>query len=249
MVQVLPYVPGFGEQLGKVLANAGADIGQGYLNGRQRKSDQSIISQLASSQDHSPISLLQSWSQLSPDTQKTISPLLQQFMQTQGRQGQDKQEAEMEKEEVGQTINALTDQLMKGGTGTGVTHFNKLVPWGRESRAYFDELALGIEKRLAGMVGKGALSQARFDYLKHNLPSSSNSDATNRGKLKALAEEFKVDINNPEFRKKVGIDQKRVEPVGRGKSQGRVVVSPSGKKVMVPDDQVDAAIKAGGKLE
>lgn len=219
MVQVLPYVSGFGEKLGQVLANAGGDISQGYLNGRQRKSDQSIISQFGSAENQSPIGLIQSYSRLSPQAQQTIAPFLQQFMQSQGKQAEATQAADMEKEEVGQTLNSLTDELMKGKLGTGWQHLNKLTSSGRESRAYFDELALGIEKRLAGMVGKGALSKARFDYMVKNLPSSSDSDARNRGKLKALSEEFKVEIKNPEFRKQLGMEESAEKSSSIGDSE------------------------------
>lgn len=200
MVQILPYVPSFGERLAPVLAQAGTDIFKGFQQRNANQKDQEIINSF--DQNDSPINQIQKFSKLSAQRQETIAPLLQQLLKTQGAQEiqnqksaakqQEKQAAEQkEHEDISQTVNSLLDELETGKVGK-FNQYNKLTSKGREHRAYFDELALGVEKRLATMVGKGVLSQARFAYLLKNLPKSSDTDATNRGRLKALAEEFKV---------------------------------------------------------
>ncbi len=200
MVQVLPYVPSFGERLAPVLAQAGSDVFQGFQQRNANQRDQQVMNSF--DPNDSPINQIQKFSQLSPQRQQTIAPLLQQLLKTQGAQEIQNQKtiakeqkeqgvAQKEHEDISQTVNSLVDELETGKVGK-FNQFNKLTAKGREHRAYFDELALGVEKRLATMVGKGVLSQARFAYLLKNLPKSSDTDATNRGRLKALAEEFKV---------------------------------------------------------
>lgn len=197
MVQVLPAVPSFGEKLATALTQAGADIAQGYQQRNAKQQDQEIFNSF--DPNDSPINQIQKFSRLSPETQKNLTPLFSQILKTQGAQqiqNQKMQEKaaveEKEHQDVSQSINSLMDKLEEGDVGK-FNQWNKLFAKGRENRAYFDEIALTIEKRLATMVGKGALSKSRFDYLIKQLPRSNDTDATNRGKLKALAEEFKVE--------------------------------------------------------
>lgn len=213
-VQVLPYVPSFGERLGQVIPEAGANLFQGYLQGKQNRADQQVLQDLVSNPNLTPLQVIAQAGRLSPKSQASLSPLFSHFVTAQqnqlAKQQSAQQEASQEHEEVSETINSLADELMEGRVGK-FNQYNKLTSKGRESRAYFDELALAIEKRLANMVGKGALSKARFDYLKKNLPSSDETDATNRGKLRALAKEFKVDIQNPSFKKEAKSAEREVE--------------------------------------
>jgi hypothetical protein len=189
VVQVLPAVPSFGEKLATVLGQAGADISQGFAERHQNQRDQEIINSF--DMNASPIDQIKKFSQLSSQKQAALTPLLQQYLKTQSTQQTAQMAEQKENEQVGENINSLMDKLEEGNVGK-FNQWNKLFAKGREDRAYFDEIALGIEKRLATMVGKGALSKPRFEYLLSQLPKSSDTDATNRGKLKALAEEFKV---------------------------------------------------------
>jgi hypothetical protein len=210
MVQVLPAVPSFGEKLATVLGQAGGNIGQYFVQRNQDQKDQEVLNSF--DPNASSIDQIKHFGKLSPEKQKALTPLLQQVLKTQGSQqiSQQKIQAkeqekalveQKEHEDVSQTVNSLMDELEKGHVGK-YNQINKLFEYGREDRAYFDELSLGIERRLAAMVGKGALNKARFAYLMGKLPNSEETDATNRGRLKALAEEFKV------LRKKVGESSK-----------------------------------------
>jgi hypothetical protein len=214
MVQVLPGVPGFGEHLIQALSGAAGNIGQGLINRRTNLHDQNVLSQLTANAESSPLQQIEAYSKLSPGAQSRISPLFTHLLDLSKNQSFKREEAQQkatqEHEDVSETINSLADELMEGKTGK-FNFYNKLTAKGRESRAYFDELALAIEKRLATMVGKGALNKERFNYLKKNLPSSGDTDASNRGKLRALAKEFKVAINHPSFKEKLKESENEVE--------------------------------------
>jgi hypothetical protein len=214
MVQVLPTFPTFGEKLIDTLTQAGGRIGEGLLSRQRGQLDQQILNQLASNPEVSPLQQIQAFGKMSPQAQQTLSPLFTHLIDLQKNQSARKEEealkAQQEHEDVAETINSLADELMEGKVGK-FNQYNKLTSKGRESRAYFDELGLAIEKRLANMVGKGALSKVRFDYLKKNLPSSGDTDATNRGRLRALAKEFKVDIENPAFQRSLKQSEKESE--------------------------------------
>lgn len=116
---------------------------------------------------------------------------------------EEKNAASLEKQGTEDVVNQMVD-LLETGTLGKANAMNQLFAYGRHNRALYDELALNIEKNLVQMVGKGTLQKNRFDYLRKLLPSSNNTDATNRGKLQAIAKEFKINIANPEFWRKVG---------------------------------------------
>lgn len=202
MVQILPKIPGFGEQLGQTLGSVAESLGQGFIQRRNNQLDNQILSSLESeyqSGNVSPLNMIKKFSSISPEKQAALTPIIGQFIANQTQsQGLANQEL-ARKEEVGGTLNDIADELGKGHSGL-FNYYNKFSGKGRESRAYIDTKSLSLEKRLAEMVGKGALSKSRFDYLVSKLPSSNDSDATNRGKLRALAEEFKVEIKNPKFK-------------------------------------------------
>jgi len=247
MVQVLPYVPGFGEKLAAALGQAGGDVAQGFIQRNQNQNDQRILDSF--DPNASPIEQIKHFGKLSPQKQQALVPLLQQLMKSQGanqvanqkieaKQQEKALEEQKSHEDISQTVNSLMDELEKGHVGK-YNQINKLFEYGREDRAYFDELSLGIERVLAGLVGKGALNQQRFAYLMGKLPNSEETDATNRGRLKALAEEFKV------IRKKTGESEKGFK---QSSSETTWVISPSGKRVQIPSDQLQAALSSGGKL-
>ena len=71
---------------------------------------------------------------------------------------------------------------------------NRLSSKGRASRQYFDSLGLNLEQIGATMVGKGVLSKPRFEFLLKNLPSSSKTQAANKGAIKAWSEILGIEL-------------------------------------------------------
>ena len=92
------------------------------------------------------------------------------------------------------SFNRMSSILKGGSTGLVPGVF----PKAREDRSEFDGLAANFEAALMPLVSKGALAKPRFDYLMSLLPKSNNTDATNRGLMKALAREFGLDISKLE---------------------------------------------------
>lgn len=240
MVQVLetPLSPlqALTPQINQTVGN----LVQGFKQRGINKSDQAIINQFESNPNMSPMEMLANYGRLSPEKQQAYTPVIQQFLKTNAIQESKERESQSAHEDISQSVNSLIDKLESGEVGK-FNQWNQLFAKGRENRAYFDVLAVGIESRLAQMLGKGTLNQKRFDYLMGLLPKASNTDATNRGKLKAFVEEFKVNAKNPEYRSSNDAQQEQ--------SDGKYLVSPTGKRVFIPKDQVEAALKAGGKLE
>lgn len=79
MVQVLPYVPGFGEQLAQALGGAAENIGQGYLQGRENRQDQTILQQLTNPEKPlTPMEQIHLVGRLSKQGADKIRPLIQQ---------------------------------------------------------------------------------------------------------------------------------------------------------------------------
>ena len=106
------------------------------------------------------------------------------------------------------TINNMLKVLPSVGPGK---IGNVLTEKGRKERQYFDSLSINLEQRGAEMVGKGTLSKARFEFLLHNLPSSSKTQAANIGALKAWSETLGVEIpglSDQEFGEGRGAEEK-----------------------------------------
>ncbi len=253
MVQVLDETPYPGQSLiNKIEKGVGS-----YLD---KRNDEKLIKQLSTDKNLTDIERIGIASRLSPDRQKAFLPLYSDLMQTQQKMGLQQHEVDVKRQaeeleeaklnqEVQGTINELADKVVEGDVGV-FSNLNKLTSKGRETRAYFDELSVGIEKRLAAMVGKGALSEKRFAYLQKLLPNSNDTLATSRGKLKALAKEFKGGVPNAfqeEEKKKESAKTAKRQKIAA--TQGKVIIiSPSGEEVQIPKDQLEAALASGGQL-
>jgi len=57
-------------------------------------------------------------------------------------------------------------------------------------------LSSSLEAALLPLVNKGVLSRERFKYLVGLLPKSTNTVATNKGKMKALRREFGMEMKS-----------------------------------------------------
>ena len=253
MVQILEKGPSFSDELISTLGQ-GLKNYQGY---QAQKNDEQLIGSL-NNPNLSDIERIGIASKLSPERQQAFLPLYSDVLQTQNKQKVQQNEANIKQqqaqleemranEEVLGTIDELSEKLVEGGTGFW-NQFNTVFPKGREKRAYFDNLSVGIEKRLVEMVGKGTLSKERFKYIQGLLPKASDTDATNRGKLKALAKEFKGGVPaalEQEKKMAVKVDKAQKQAAKNGMTW---IISPSGKQIEIPLSELEAALASGGQL-
>jgi hypothetical protein len=122
-------------------------------------------------------------------------------------------EAEFAQMQETKNISSAASEMLENVKFTGPVRMFNLTPETREGRQNFDTLALELEKKAAGMVGKGTLSKERFKFLKERLPSSSKTQAQNMGALKAWNKI--LELNMPEFEKpsqNTGVKKKDLLP-------------------------------------
>jgi hypothetical protein len=204
-VQVLPAVPGFGEKLADVLAQAGGNIGKGLIERNQRQNDQTIMNQLAQNPSPSSMDLIKGYMSLSKPTQTTLAPVMEQMMKE--RQALEVAEIksqkaskpglgdvpESEKELLQGVLNRWTELQKKGNVG-----FANVLKRGsaavREDVAEFNTLRASVEAALLPLVNKGTLAKERFNYILSNIPTANDTIATQRGKMKALSREFGLEV-------------------------------------------------------
>lgn len=187
-VQVLPAVPSFGEKLAETLAQAGGNIGQGFIERQQRANDQQIMNQLASNPSATSMDMIKAYTSLSKPTQATIAPLMQQYIKGQ------QQFADTGQEEKKQTANQL-NQLEEMIPYTGVTKipFMKSSTWGglaRETlqkREQFTTQGFWITDKVYTHFNKGQISEKKLQQIKDNLaPRADLSERKNKGRIAAL---------------------------------------------------------------
>ena len=74
MVQVLPYVPSFGERLAEKIGEAGTHIGAGLAQARQQKNDDAYFA-IMQDPNTSPVQKLTAFSKLSEGRKKSVAPV------------------------------------------------------------------------------------------------------------------------------------------------------------------------------
>lgn len=257
MPQVQVVQPGysFGGELGQAL---GGGISQGlsneltsYYQGKQRQQQMEglapIFEQLGLPKQGVE-QLIKSG--LAPEQAIAAAAIYQKQRASQAAEQARMQPEIEEKEKANEVINDMADLVEKGNLGKA-TAWNQLFEYGRQDRALYDTLAVNLEKELVKRVGKGTLSQKRFAYIQKLLPSSSNTDATNRGKLKAIAKELGLSINNSEFLRAIGDRGKESAEEPSSFGAGKIVLTdPQSGKSFYPTSEEDVreAKKAGWKV-
>jgi len=132
-------------------------------------------------------------------------------------------------QQVQSAFNRVEEILGSGATGFSL---RALMPRGRQERAELDTLGEVFISHLIPLLNpKGTISQGRFNYIKGLAPSSTDTDATIKGKMAALKGIFKLPG-----------EEKRIE-----KAENTVrMKDPSGVIRNIPKDKVDQARAAGG---
>jgi len=121
MVQILPYVPGFGEKLADAFSNAAGQLGQGYFEGRQKKNDLQTIEELSQG-NLSPMQQFNAFARLSQDRQKALTPAFTTLLQGQHQAQQNElnrqsqlQAAQIRAAAKGQQLNPFEKTLQSKG--------------------------------------------------------------------------------------------------------------------------------------
>lgn len=238
-VQVLPAVPSFGEKLAETLAQAGGNIGQGFIERQQRSSDQQIMNQLASNPNATSMDMIKAYTSLSKPTQATIAPLMQQYIKGQEAQ----QIAQMKGTRAGRGGLADVPEAEKDLLNGVMTRWKELQEKGnvgitnilkrgsaqvREDVAEFNTLRASVEAALLPLVNKGTLAKSRFDYIMSNIPTANDTIATQRGKMKAISQEFGLE-----------------SPFGKKEEKSTKTQSfvSNGKQYNIPSDEVKEFLK------
>jgi len=280
MVQVLPYIPSFGERLaqvaGQVVGDVGSTLVQKHFQNKESNADRDIIANLRP--DSSPIELLHAYGTLSKQGQANVSPILQQLIrgQTQeniagakavanqqaeekkSQEAQEKQKAELAgvndtlqwlKDNVGYTgttgIFALGSKSFGGGKqlapGVNSPAFNREAV---EKRQQYKSAGFLLADKIFTKFNKGTISKDKLKIVQQLAPDPEVSERENLGRIAALEKMMALppDIGKKEF------DKQLQEKVREVKESPVKVVSPSGKIVEIPESEVSAALKAGGKL-
>lgn len=186
MVQVIEQ-GNFGGRLGESVGQ----LLQNHATMMQQRQQQKMLANLLNPQALSSAGRSSIPQQMNPDQEaqayaaesQLVSPKFAEFRQEQRRQ-------QNQKDQGIDSLKKMTKILDKNSTGRIKSHFGKE---NLRNNAAFDQLAFKLEQYAAERVGKGTLSQARFDFLKKLLPSSKKSQSRNYGDLQGWATELGVD--------------------------------------------------------
>lgn len=134
------------------------------------------------------------------------------------------------KQHVQDAYNRVNEILESGYTGWSPTG---LTPEGREQRSELDTLSEVFISNLIPLLNpKGTISKDRFNYIKSLAPTSWDTDAVMKGKLKALSDIF-------------GLEGSQMVVDGRDGSSTVEMRDSQGNIYDIPKDMVENA-RAGG---
>ena len=204
-IQILPQVPNFGSQLAQVLGQAGTNIGQGLVQRHQNTQDQKILESITESS--SPMDVIKKFGALSSERQKTMSPVLQQYVrgsqayQAQNAKQQAKQQAEVDlKQNLEEGFQELEGLLPSTGS-EGWGNIESMVgaeggqagTWGGlnrgavERRERFTKQGFWLTDQVYTHFNKGTISMPKFEQMKEELaPRADLSERQNKARIDSL---------------------------------------------------------------
>lgn len=247
-IQVLPYVPSFGERLTPILNDALANIGQGVGRMQRNKSDQAVLSSIQSG-NLSDIGLASAWDKLSPEARKTYEPFLSSQLRTQENETKLKQKeesakrtAEAEKastrEELIPASKALDQLIDKAAYGAG----------GIGASAELDASGFWYTDKVYTHFNKGVVSNVRFKNMKDDLaPNASQPPSVNRARLAALNRMagLPADISSDKFDK---VLEKEIKDVKKVEDQAaKVDEKKKGKSSALTDERAAEIFAEAGQ--
>ncbi len=201
MVQVLPYVPSFGERLTPILNEALGKVGEGFSKLQKRKSDQAILEAIRSGKS-SDTDLMTLWNRMSPEGRKENEAFLNSQLRIQESTHKEELKRETEdiqKAEKSEGILASAKKMRDLIKYTGSTKipftssFNAirggLNREGLQKRNKFDVLAASAASFFRDLETKGQLPLGLYEeVIKPRLPNSELEERENLGRIEGLEE-------------------------------------------------------------
>lgn len=200
MVQVLPYVPSFLEQISPHVGNVAGTLAGAVGKHYQNKKDETILQQLQSG-SASPVNFPTMWSKLSEGARKKYEPFLMSQLRTQeagAKEEQKRETKDLEKYEIAKSVIDTADEMEKLIEYTGSTRipftksagarteafFNRE---GVEKRNEFDTLAASAASFFRDLETKGQLPLGLYEkVILPRLPNSEVSERENKGRIKGI---------------------------------------------------------------
>ncbi len=159
-----------------------------------------------------------------------------------------KEELEEGKQRAQEVFNEMADIVKTGNIGFG-SGVKGSIPFiganNAKDTGKFNSLTGGLEAILVDLVSRGTLSNARFKYITETLlPKPTDRDNEIIGKLEGLA--VLLDLDSSAL---IQRNEKTEQPQHKENSEMVEMINPiTGNKVPIPRNQVESALKAGGRL-
>lgn len=197
MVQVLPGVPTFAQQLIPQINQAIGSLSQGYQQGVQKRGDQEVLDQIASMDPNTSLAeKVAIFGKLSPEKQKLLTPLYAQAFKEQlgSQRSQAEQQGKMQEQEgLKNSIDYLREnaqEVSRGGYSPVKTFKNVFLPGTKYAKAAeeFDTTGFFATDQLFTHFNKGTISKDKLATIKEDLaPNSRLTKEQNLGRINSLA--------------------------------------------------------------
>lgn len=180
MVQVLPYVPGFGERIAPALQQATATIGGALAKKRARTALQKMEDEAANGVEISPLAKIRKYGLIEQAEGKGAADFYAKSELKGGEYGGSNLKA---------AANALDDlEGLIDKSGIGLIGALNPSSEARKNRGIFKSTQAAILPIFKKMFPRG-LTEKEFKYIQDNwIPQSNDSEATIRGKIEGLRE-------------------------------------------------------------
>lgn len=244
---VLPEAPSFGQQLsrglGAGLGNAFASVGdllsesvkERMKSAARSQSLLNTLAQLGGGDQGGGLG------ELTPEQQGLLATQFPEFVQAyqKGREQEEKTFEKGKAEKVGK--NALTRmEKLIDEPGIGMLGAANLTDEARRNRGEFDSLQPSLLMLLKTLTPRGITQQEFQVYVDKYIPNWHDTQETIRGKLRGFENLISESRNLQEEKPKASAEKGK-EPMVKMKA-------PDGKTVLVPKNQVKAAMEAGGQV-
>ena len=265
MVRYLPATPGFGERLTEALGKSVGDVGSAYVQknrqNRINEQDEQIVNSF--NPEDPWTTQLAKFSRLSKDRQTSLTPVFNQFIKSQEKQGlaSAKLSAEQQKEEQETAgLHDTLDFLDKNYESVGQSNIPGLKSWTAggarrgtvQTREEIDRSGFLAADAIFTKYNKGSVSKEKLKLVQEMAPKSTDSERVYKAKVNALRRmaKFPKDISQEEFDKQLTREAKAIGKAApkEAKTETTTVIAPDGTAREIPNEAVKDALANGGKL-